>query len=146
LQISRREEGIAIFHLALLATCVVLLSRSQPGTANLDIRVGVVAYEEFQNELGYFEDLFAELSRQEPSVRFRLAVGSYGAAQLIQPTFALRPARPKMRRAISAAVFFPAPARSRLSFLLLLVIVLVSLSCSCSSLFRARARHRTRCS
>ena len=37
-----------------------------------------MAYEDFHNELEHFEELFAELSRQEPSLRFRLAVGSYG--------------------------------------------------------------------
>ncbi len=70
--------ALRTFHLPLLAACVVLVGHSQPTTASIDIRVGVVAYEDFHNELEHFEELFAELSRQEPSLRFRLAVGSYG--------------------------------------------------------------------
>jgi predicted acylesterase/phospholipase RssA/ABC-type phosphate/phosphonate transport system substrate-binding protein len=43
-----------------------------------DVRVAIVAYEDFRQEFERFETLFAELSRRDSGLRFRLAVGSYG--------------------------------------------------------------------
>lgn len=43
-----------------------------------DVRVGIIAYEDFQGELESFQHLFAKLSRQDATLRYQLAVGSYG--------------------------------------------------------------------
>jgi predicted acylesterase/phospholipase RssA/ABC-type phosphate/phosphonate transport system substrate-binding protein len=64
--------------LPLLAACLGLLPSDAPAPASVNVRVGVVAYEDFRHEVGYFEEVFAELSRQDPTLRFQLAVGSYG--------------------------------------------------------------------
>ena len=45
-----------------------------------DVRVAIVAYEDFHAEIDRFENLFAKLSQQDPALRFQLAVGSYGDA------------------------------------------------------------------
>ena len=60
------------------AACIVLVCPSQPSAPDTSIRVGVVAYQDFRSELKRFEQLFAAVSQQEPSLEFRLAVGSYG--------------------------------------------------------------------
>ncbi len=43
-----------------------------------EVPVAIVAYEDFHGEFEQFEHLFVELERQDPSLRFRIAVGSYG--------------------------------------------------------------------
>ena len=41
-------------------------------------RVAVVAYEDFHGEFEQFGRVFADISRRDPTMRFQLAVGSYG--------------------------------------------------------------------
>lgn len=53
-----------------------LIGQTLPQPTN--VRVAIVAYEDFHGELGHFEDLFATLFQQDPGLRFQLAVGSYG--------------------------------------------------------------------
>ena len=54
--------------------CILLLSIIFPAAAPIEVRVAVVAYEDFHGELGRWERLFAELPRQrDPPLRFRLA-------------------------------------------------------------------------
>lgn len=67
-----------MYQLSLLAACLAWSAASQPSSAGVELRVGVVAYEDFRHEIGYFEALFAELSQTNPGLRFRMAVGSYG--------------------------------------------------------------------
>src|SRR6185437_11927778 len=63
----------AVFSLLLLAAC-------QPTqAAEIDVRVGVVAYQDFDRGAAEFERLFDDLARSiERPVRFRLAIGTYG--------------------------------------------------------------------
>ncbi len=46
----------------------------------IDVRVGIVAYEDFEGELERFRGLLAELSERDPDLSFRVAVGTYGDA------------------------------------------------------------------
>lgn len=62
-----------------LTTTLLLSSffgQTSPQPAN--VRVAIVAYEDFHAEVEHFERLFAELARRDPELRFQLAVGSYG--------------------------------------------------------------------
>ena len=59
------------------ALCCMLPS-SQLDKAPIDVRVGIVAYEDFREEYRQFESIFAEFTRRDPTLRFQLAVGSYG--------------------------------------------------------------------
>ena len=62
----------------LIAAVMILGGFGQTSSPPMNVRVAVVAYEDFHAELEHFEHLFAELSRQEPALHFQLAVGSYG--------------------------------------------------------------------
>jgi len=62
----------------LTAALTLALCGSQPLPRPVDVRVGMVAYEDFHGEKERYERLFRELARRDPSFRFRLAVGSYG--------------------------------------------------------------------
>ncbi len=59
-----------------LVASLLIYTVAQP--APIDVRVAIVAYEDFEQELERFETLFAELSKRDAGLRFRLAVGSYG--------------------------------------------------------------------
>jgi predicted acylesterase/phospholipase RssA/ABC-type phosphate/phosphonate transport system substrate-binding protein len=60
---------------------VMLLSLGGAATGaeepRLDVRVGIVAYQDFHLELGRLDGLLAELSKANPALRFRLAPGTY---------------------------------------------------------------------
>ncbi len=47
-------------------------------SAPIDVRVGIVAYEDFRDEYAQFETIFRNLSERDPQFHFQLAVGSYG--------------------------------------------------------------------
>jgi predicted acylesterase/phospholipase RssA/ABC-type phosphate/phosphonate transport system substrate-binding protein len=47
-------------------------------SASVEVRVGIVAYEDFREEYAQFETIFADLAQRDPAMRFKLAVGSYG--------------------------------------------------------------------
>ena len=64
--------------LPLLTALLLSATSAQPAPASIDVRVGIVAYEDFHQEYAEFEQLFAEIARREPNMHFRLAVGSYG--------------------------------------------------------------------
>ncbi|MFP6676763.1 MAG: hypothetical protein VB878_16895, partial [Pirellulaceae bacterium] len=59
-----------------LVASLLIYTVAQP--APIDVRVAIVAYEDFEQELERFETLFAEISKRDAGLRFRLAVGSYG--------------------------------------------------------------------
>jgi len=61
-----------------IAAVMILGGFAQTSSPQINVRVAIVAYEDFHGELEHFEHLFAELSRQEPALSFQLAVGSYG--------------------------------------------------------------------
>lgn len=46
--------------------------------AEIVVRVGIVAYEDFESELAHYEQFFSGLSAKDSEVSFQLAVGSYG--------------------------------------------------------------------
>lgn len=61
-----------------IAAVMILGGFGQTSSPQMDVRVAIVAYEDFHGELEHFEHLFAGLSGQNPALRFQLAVGSYG--------------------------------------------------------------------
>lgn len=61
----------------LLPLCLVLAAAGQPGA--VDVRVGVVAFEDSSRTASDYERLFEELTAEvERPVSFRLAIGTYG--------------------------------------------------------------------
>ena len=56
------------------------LRAQEPGSVlSVPVRIGVVAFEDFEGEFQRWNRLFAELSKKEESaITFELAVGSYG--------------------------------------------------------------------
>jgi predicted acylesterase/phospholipase RssA/ABC-type phosphate/phosphonate transport system substrate-binding protein len=46
--------------------------------AEVKVRVGIVAYEDFEQELTHYEQFFSSLAERDREVSFELAVGSYG--------------------------------------------------------------------
>ncbi len=64
--------------LSLLTAILLSATSAQPAAASLEVRVGIVAYEDFHQEYSHFDRLFAEIAHREPTMRFRLAVGTYG--------------------------------------------------------------------
>ncbi|MEM1070310.1 MAG: PhnD/SsuA/transferrin family substrate-binding protein, partial [Planctomycetota bacterium] len=52
-------------------------SLSTTAQAQRNIRVGIVAYEDFESELTHYQQFFSDLTKRDPSVTFDLAVGSY---------------------------------------------------------------------
>ncbi len=70
---------ISAYPLILLATAWQSPSPAGPPPKPLEIRVGIVAFEDFRGESERSEKLFAELSTAHtPPLRFKLAVGTYG--------------------------------------------------------------------
>lgn len=64
---------------SLLSTLCILLSVLAPAPeGSINVRVAIVAYEDFHTELTRFEELFDDLSHQDPELHFQLTVGSYG--------------------------------------------------------------------
>jgi predicted acylesterase/phospholipase RssA len=63
-----------------LMTCLVCAAASgEPTVAgSIDVRIGVVAFEDFRAEQNRFSALLGELSRRDPELRFQIAVGTYG--------------------------------------------------------------------
>ena len=61
-----------------LCTALLLSATITQSAAPIDVRVGIVAYEDFLGEYSEYQQLFAEIAQREPSLHFRLAVGSYG--------------------------------------------------------------------
>lgn len=59
------------------AVALVLGCVGQVPTPQVDVRVGIVAYEDFHGELEQFRQLFGDLAERDPSFRYQLAVGSY---------------------------------------------------------------------
>ena len=53
-----------------------LLVTASIAQAPVEVRVGLVAYEDFHREIQEFEGFFAGLSRQDPSLRFQIAAGT----------------------------------------------------------------------
>ena len=49
-----------------------------PARAEISVRVGIVAYEDFESELAHYERFFGGLTAKDSEVSFQLAVGSYG--------------------------------------------------------------------
>lgn len=66
-----------------LVSC--LLAAALPSSAAaqqpVDIRVAIVAYEDFRQEFANFESCFFRLQQQEPGIHFEIAVGSYNEVQ-----------------------------------------------------------------
>ena len=56
---------------------ILLCSIGQAEPSRIDVRVAIVAYEDFHHEVAQFEDIFAEVSRRDPKFRFQIAVGTY---------------------------------------------------------------------
>lgn len=52
-----------------------LTPQSAPGSR---LRVGIVGYEDFHGEYAQFEAIFSGIAERDPTMRFQLAVGSYG--------------------------------------------------------------------
>ena len=63
---------------SLIAVLLISTGFGQMSSGPAKVRVAIVGYEDFHGEFEHFEQLFAELSRQEPALSFQLAVGSYG--------------------------------------------------------------------
>ncbi len=61
-----------------LCTALLLSATFTQSAAPIDVRVGIVAYEDFLGEYSEYQQLFAEIAQREPNMHFRLAVGSYG--------------------------------------------------------------------
>jgi len=61
-----------------VTTLLLALTVSQSANEPVDVRVGIVAYEDFHDEYAQFAGIFAEIARRDPQLHFRLAVGSYG--------------------------------------------------------------------
>jgi len=59
---------------------VLTLNAVGQNSTSTEIRVAIVAYEDFHSEVEQFERVFAAISRKDPSLQFQLAVGSYGEA------------------------------------------------------------------
>ncbi len=57
---------------------LLAVSPAASETAPIEVRVGIVAYEDFHEEYARFEEIFAAIARRDPAMRFKLAVGSYG--------------------------------------------------------------------
>lgn len=74
--VARRTHVRFLF----LFPCVffVFLGFRETLAQQIEVRVGIVAYEDFHAELRHFDELFFELSRQDPGLSFQVAVGSYG--------------------------------------------------------------------
>jgi predicted acylesterase/phospholipase RssA/ABC-type phosphate/phosphonate transport system substrate-binding protein len=72
-----RKSGRVIFT-AMTAFAFGAVTCPAQSQAPPAIRVGVVAYEDFTEEAARWEEVFAELSRAEPALRFEIAVGTYG--------------------------------------------------------------------
>ena len=64
---------LRLFSLILLATLLV-----GDAIAEIDVRVGIVAYDDFDDRLDDYERLFRETIPSDESIRFRIAPGSYG--------------------------------------------------------------------
>ena len=63
-----------------MGLAVILASQAiqADAAAPVDVRVGIIAYEDFREELSNFDRLFSQLSSRSPDLHFQLAVGSYG--------------------------------------------------------------------
>ncbi len=57
---------------------MTLLPFGAPGESRIDVRVGIVAYEDFQVERTELAQVFERISARQSAYRFRLAAGSYG--------------------------------------------------------------------
>lgn len=64
--------------LSLITALLISSGVGQPSPQSTNVRVAIVAYEDFHGEFKHFEHLFVELSQHDPALRFQLAVGSYG--------------------------------------------------------------------
>ena len=64
--------------LSLISAMLISSGFGQTSSPQINVRVAIVAYEDFHAEVEHFEHLFAELSRRDPALRFQLALGSYG--------------------------------------------------------------------
>jgi predicted acylesterase/phospholipase RssA len=62
----------------LLLLFVVFGLVAGPARAEISVRVGIVAYEDFESELAHYERFFGGLTAKDSEVSFQLAVGSYG--------------------------------------------------------------------
>ncbi len=72
-------ESIVFMLSTAFFTSVLLSATFQPHpAASIDVRVGIVAYEDFRQESTEFERLLAEVVKRDPELHFQLAVGSYG--------------------------------------------------------------------
>ena len=60
------------------AAVMMLGCVGQVSTPQIDVRVAIVAYEDFHGELEQFRQLFGVLTDRDPTFRFQLAVGTYG--------------------------------------------------------------------
>ena len=69
----------------LLFVMMMLAGWGRPAAGQDDpparLRVAVVAFQDFEQAAGQYERLLAELSAQDPELRFELAVGTYGDAR-----------------------------------------------------------------
>ncbi|MBT6154224.1 MAG: PhnD/SsuA/transferrin family substrate-binding protein [Planctomycetaceae bacterium] len=63
-----------------LMTCLLCaVAPGEPAAADtVDVRIGIVAFEDFRAEQNRFSALLGELSRRDPKLRFQIAVGTYG--------------------------------------------------------------------
>ncbi|HEV3003668.1 MAG TPA: patatin-like phospholipase family protein, partial [Pirellulales bacterium] len=63
----------------LLITCVLVVAAPTREAQPIDVRVGVVAFQDFQTSMAQYQRLFRELADGfERPVRFKLAIGTYG--------------------------------------------------------------------
>lgn len=64
----------------LLITCLVCVAAAGEAAKPdaVDVRIGVVAFEDFDAERQRYQSVLTELSRRDAALRFRIAVGTYG--------------------------------------------------------------------
>ena len=63
--------------LSVTAAVLMLGCVGQVSTPQSDVRVAIVAYEDFHGELEQFRQLFGDLAERDPTFHFQLAVGTY---------------------------------------------------------------------
>lgn len=64
--------------IALMTALMISAGVGQTSPQPVQVRVAIVAYEDFHTEFEQFDELFAGLSQQDPGLHFQLTVGSYG--------------------------------------------------------------------
>ncbi len=61
-----------------VAALLLTMTPASSDAVPVEVRVGIVAYEDFHEEYARFEEVFADIARRDPAMHFKLAIGSYG--------------------------------------------------------------------